>query len=64
MNNKKPNKYLNKKVNQIKEPSNGFGINCLFKSRIAKLHFANNRIALIFIIILIGNQIVILEIHL
>ncbi len=65
MNNKRPNKYPNKKVNQIKDPSNVFGMNCIFESRNAKLHFCkNNRIALIFIIILIGNQIVILEIHL
>ena len=63
MNNKKPKKNPNKKVNQIKDSSNGFGMNCIFESRNAKLHFANNRISLIFII-LIGNQIVILEIHL
>ena len=48
MNNKNPKKNPNKKVNQIKDPSNGFGMNCIFEPCNAKLHFANNRIALIF----------------
>ena len=48
MNNKNSKKNPSKKVNQIKDPSNGFGMNCIFEPVNAKLNFGNNRIGLIF----------------
>ena len=48
MNNKNPKKKRGKPVNQITDPNNGFGMNCIFEATNAKLGFSNNKIALIF----------------